>query len=310
VDLRRLEVFSRVAARGSLAAAAAELSFTPSAVSQQMARLEAELGAQLLVRSRRGITLTPAGALLAERAEALLGQLAEARRDVADLAEGRSGRLAVGAVPTCASTLAAPAIAAFRASHPGVQVHMATHDVDELERGLRRRAVDLAVIARDPALEPAGDTVAAVVGEDPFVLALPASHRLAGRPRIEPADLDGERFVGTPRWPGLASLAPALASEGVAVGFDGLLSNDFHLAQKLVALDQGLALIPGLAVSPGLGALAFRRLTRLAPRRVVEAHRPLGAPPRPLADAFVAALAKEAAAWSAEISARLDAAGG
>jgi DNA-binding transcriptional LysR family regulator len=290
IDLRRLEVFVCVAQSGSLAAAAERMSFTPSAVSQQMSRLEVEIGAQLLVRGRRGVVLTEAGQLLAERGESILGQLDRVQDEVADLACGRAGRLGVGSAPTCAGPLAAPAIATFRAKHPRVQIGLVTHDVDELLRGLSRRLLDVALVALDEP-RPGGPAVDHdILGEDRYVLALPRQHRLAAQESVDPADLHGERIIGTSDWPGLASLTRALAADGVTLRFDGLNSNDFHLAQSFVALGEGIALIPSLAAAPSVGRLEFRPLTRLAPARTIMALRLRDAPPRPAADTFIDAV--------------------
>src|ERR671917_2115769 len=116
LDLRRLRVLRGVVATGSMAAAADELGYTPSAVSQHLAALEREAGTPLLERAGRGVRPTPAGALLAEHAAAVLARLAEAEAALADLVAGRIGRLGVTFFPTAGASLVPPAVAAL--PHP------------------------------------------------------------------------------------------------------------------------------------------------------------------------------------------------
>src|ERR687894_671746 len=124
LDVRRMKVLREVAARGSFSAAAEALSFTQSAVSQQIAALEREAGAVLVQRSARGVRLTEAGEALVRHTEAVLGRLAEAGAELEAIAGLRGGRLRMSSFESAAATLMPLAIAAFRERHPGVELSL------------------------------------------------------------------------------------------------------------------------------------------------------------------------------------------
>src|SRR5436305_12079915 len=125
LSLSRLRVLAEVARTGSFSAAAEALSYTQSAVSQAVARLEAETGATLLVRDRRGVRPTAAGATLLEHAESIFSQLEAAEADLAAVLELRGGRLRLASFPSAGATLIPRAVATFRGGHPGVDLTLA-----------------------------------------------------------------------------------------------------------------------------------------------------------------------------------------
>ena len=118
MDPRRVLVFRTVARAGSLSAAARELGWTQPAVSQQLQRLEREVGGPLLVRSSRGVTLTEAGRVLLGRADAVAGELHMAAEELASLAQLRGGRVRLVAFPSAAATMAPAALKLLAADHP------------------------------------------------------------------------------------------------------------------------------------------------------------------------------------------------
>src|SRR5437763_9583840 len=120
LNVQRLRVLREVVARGSFSAAADALDYTQSAVSQAIARLEAETGATLVVRDRRRVYPTAAGTTLVEHAEAILAQIETAEADLAAVLGVRGGRLRVASFPSAGSTLMPPAVATFRRGHPDV----------------------------------------------------------------------------------------------------------------------------------------------------------------------------------------------
>ena len=122
LNLARLRVFEAVVRTGSFAAAADALSFTPSAISQQMARLEAEVGILLVERTARGVQLTPAGELLHLRAQRILAEAQEAFAELNALAGLRSGRLRIGSFPSATQAFTTGVLKAYRERFPGVDV--------------------------------------------------------------------------------------------------------------------------------------------------------------------------------------------
>src|ERR671938_546941 len=122
LDVKRLRVLREVAARGSFSGAAEALSYTQSAVSQQIAALEREAGAQLVERNARGVRLTDAGRVLVAHADAVLARLADAEAELSALAGLRAGRVRVASFPSAGATVMPKAIACFRERHPAVEV--------------------------------------------------------------------------------------------------------------------------------------------------------------------------------------------
>src|SRR3954468_5825872 len=146
LDVRRMRVLREVAQRGSFSAAAEALSFTQSAVSQQIAALEREAGTTLVQRNARGVRLTDAGEALVRHAEAIMARLAEAEAELEAIAGLRGGRLRMATFESAASTLMPLAIAAFRGKHPGVELSMSLSEPEDCIPQLRSGDLDLAVV--------------------------------------------------------------------------------------------------------------------------------------------------------------------
>jgi DNA-binding transcriptional LysR family regulator len=173
VELRQLESFLVVARHGHITRAAQELFLTQPALSQQIRRLEQELGVALLTRTPTGVELTPAGSELAERAQAILADVAQARGAMDDHAGVRRGVARVAAAPADARGLPA-ALAAFHAAHPQVRLALRQGSAQEVLTLLGQGAVDLALTSQ-PA--PPG-THAVTLCEEALVVLAPAGDEL------------------------------------------------------------------------------------------------------------------------------------
>src|SRR5213082_3877460 len=146
LNLSRLRALSEVVSCGSFSAAAESLSYTQSAVSQAVARLEAETGATLVVRDRRGVRPTAAGATLVEHAEAIFAQIDAAEADLGAVLGVRGGRLRVASFPSAGATLMPLAVATFRRGHPDVALTLAEGEPEEIEPRLRAGDFDIALL--------------------------------------------------------------------------------------------------------------------------------------------------------------------
>src|SRR5256885_1581602 len=146
LNIGRLRVFREVAHRGSISAAAGALDYTQSAVSQQIAALEAETGMTLLERHPRGVSLTAAGQTLVGHAEGILARLDTAEAALSSIAGLRGGRLRMASFPTAGSTLMPLAIANFRSSYPDVELTLAEGEPQEIVPRLRAGELDLALL--------------------------------------------------------------------------------------------------------------------------------------------------------------------
>ncbi|MFF4621517.1 LysR family transcriptional regulator [Nonomuraea jabiensis] len=282
MDPHLLTTFVTVARHGSFSAAAAELGYTQSAVSQQIAALEADLGLPLLLR--RPVEPTEAGRRLLEHAGPLLLRLRAARADVLRVAARPGHRLRLAATPLAVNPVVAARLARARAGNPRLEVSLHTCGRDQAVAMVAEGRADLGLAdglaaPSDPLrLLEAGPMAAVGVSEEELVVALPAGHPLAGRAALGLADLVDARWLQTPLCP-LARLRD-LVGDGFPVGLD-YQGDNVHTVLNLVAADHGLTLLPASALSGAAPAgvpLAAPRLVH----RVELLHGAL--PPGPAAD--------------------------
>ena len=148
LDVTRLRVLVAVARCGSVTAAARELNYAQPSVSHHLARLEAETGTKLIQRAGRGIRLTDAGRLLAERAAEVIGRLDAAENELAAYTGLRAGRLRLAAFPSALGTIVPAAGAMLREHQPGVDLRLTEAEPPEALRMLRAGYVDVALVFR------------------------------------------------------------------------------------------------------------------------------------------------------------------
>jgi molybdate transport repressor ModE-like protein len=276
LDVRRLRVLREVSRRGSFSAAAQALTYSQSAVSQQIAALEREAGARLVERQGRGIRLTDAGRALVRRADAILAELAGADAELRAIAGLRAGRVRVSTFASAATTLLPAAVADFRDAHREVQVELSLVEaVDEALEGLQAGRADLALVARPVDQPPGPDRVAAHrLFEDPMLAVLPGGHRLARRRTLRLEELAGEPWVlgGGPGCTDRATILRACHTAGfeprVTLDFP---TDDYNATQGMVAAGAGVTLLPRLALAVPRDDLAVRPLAGGGPSRRVAA---------------------------------------
>jgi DNA-binding transcriptional LysR family regulator len=292
MELRRLRLLREVAERGSLTAAAGALSYSTSSVSEQIALLEREAGLTLLERGPRGVKLTEAGRLLAERADDILARVAAVRAELDDLAGLRAGHLRLGTFATAGATLVPRALAAFRGRHPGVEVDVVDADPDEAIALLAARELDVALVYEFE--QEAGrlprDLEQVHILDEVLRVSLPAGHRLAGRAEIDLKDLASDPWVQGVRTGSTANILPDACR---AVGFEPRIAfrtNDPTAVQGFVAAGLGVAVMPLLLVPVARPDLVVRPLRPALGRRIGAALPPGGHRP-PAAGALLEALA-------------------
>jgi len=288
LDLTRLRVIDAVARTGSVTAAAKELSYSQPSVSHHLARLEAETGAQLLQRFGRGIRLTPAGQLLADRAAEILGRLDAASAELSAHVGLSAGRVRVAGFSSAIGSLVPDALAALTRQHPGLEVTLTDAHPPEALDLLRTGQIEVALIFRYDETEP-----------EPRGVRL---HHLLDDPVY---------LLSTQRWRGFGSLRDAtwiagcercrshLLSVCAEEGFEpriGYISDDMVVMQSLVAAGLGVTTIPGLALRAhrARGLVATELVG--SPRHVYAAT--YGEAPDPPATAAVVDALVEAAAGS------------
>jgi len=280
MTLEDLRTFTAVCAAGSLSAAAHTLSKSQPAVSQHVARLEAELGIALLERRARGVVPTAAGTALCESALRALAELALARRTIEALRSGSTGALSIATGGTTLKHFMCGALARFRAEHPDVAVRFTQgRSTADCIDALRLGRVDLGFVTMQPEVQDIEQRPALLMD---YALLLDARHELARRPRVALADLRGLELIGLPvSSSGFSSLRQSLAAHGIVPNTTTTV-DDWDLCSVLVTLGLGSAIVPAfhahelvrqgaVAAVPidGLEALAVgwvaRKFTSLSP---------------------------------------------
>jgi DNA-binding transcriptional LysR family regulator len=292
LDPKLLATFREVAVRGSFSAAADELSFTQPAVSQHIARLEKDLGTRLLERDARAVTLTPAGETLLRHADSLLEAMRRARVEVQAAAGQGRPCVRVGAFPTAASSLIPGAARELRSRNPGVDLQLQVLEPDDAEDALLAGSLDVGM-GLESDVRPVVERIGLehiLIGEDPFVVALPPDHRLAGRSSIRLEDLCDDPWIS----PGTGHCADSdiVARAWLSAGFEAdvrVSLEDYDAVLGLVEAGVGVALVPTLALVSRRGDVVIRPIHGRPPaRRILAAMR--AGERDPLVDRFVESL--------------------
>jgi len=200
LNLDRLRALHAVSAHGSIIAAAETLNVTTSAVSQQLAKLEAETGQTLLERHGRGVRLTDAAAALVTRTHRVLSLLEEAEAELESNDTAVAGQITIAAFATAARGLAPHAVRSLRKKYPQLAITFHEQEPSESIPRLVRRDVDLIIIndwENAPIVLPDGLTKAPLL-DDVADIALPPGHRLAKSKVIRLGDLSGEEWIAWP----------------------------------------------------------------------------------------------------------------
>ena len=300
LDPRCLRALQAFALRGTIAAAAESLGYSPAAVSQQLSALERETGAALVERTARSATLTPAGRALAGRAAAILDALEAARAAALATAASTAGEISVSTIPT-AATVVAPALTDLMARHPGLQVTLhQTGSATAIER-VRTREVDLAVVdawqtSRHPDLD------VSLLARDPVVLAVPARHPHADRTTPLGLDhlaeaVDGRTWLCAPLGQPSRTIAEEILARSAARPAATWEVEGLGTIGQLVARSVGVALLPALALRDLPMSIATVPLRPARHRKLFAVTRP-GSRPHPVVAACLRAV--RSADWTGD----------
>jgi DNA-binding transcriptional LysR family regulator len=271
LDLRRLRFLREFEERGTLAAVAAALGYSPSAVSQQLTLLEKDVGTLIFEKVGRGVRLTDAGRLLAHHASVLLSAAETAEADLAALSDDVRGTVRAGGLQSAARRLLIPAVAHMMTRYPRVRVEIFELELEQALPGLRLGMVDLVIgdeYDGHPRPRPAGMRFTVLL-EEPLKLVLPTTHPLARaggavsiarlRDDIWATSLEGTghhaMVVGTCR--SLGGYEPDLRHR----------SNDADVQLELVRVGAAVALMPPLTMPASDPALAVRDVAEASLKR-------------------------------------------
>jgi DNA-binding transcriptional LysR family regulator len=271
LDVTRLRVLVAVERYGSVTAAARALNYAQPSVSHHLARLEAETGIKLIQRAGRGIRLTDAGRLLAERAAEVIGRLDAAENELAAYIGLRAGRLRLAAFPSALGTIVPAAGALLRGQQPGVDLRLTEAEPPEALRMLRAGYIDVAVVFRyvldgagppGPAADQTPDPAAGAADQDDDAIDITADlrewllldepvHLVSSAHGTEPPAPDLSRYARH-RWiAGCDRCRVNLLRQCAVAGFVpkvAFTTDDYVAVQALVAADLGVSTLPALCL--------------------------------------------------------------
>ena len=250
MEVHQLRYFCAVARHGTFTRASEVEHVAQPSLSQQILKLEAELGARLFDRLPRSARLTVFGKAFLPKAERILREMDEAKTEVRDMSRNEKGEVVVGIIPTIAAYLLPRLLNNFTARHPQVTIKIMEDITPALLQRLHDGAIDLAIVA----LPIAGSELASIeLFEEKFYAVLPEKHRLASRTSISLAALNREPFLllkeghcfrdsviaGCQK----LKMSPSIAFE----------SGQFATILAMVSAGMGVSAVPAMAVQPQPG---------------------------------------------------------
>lgn len=287
LDVKRLRLLTELSRRGTIAAVARTVGYTPSAVSQSLAQLEREVGVALLERDGRGVRLTPAAVQLVERADRVLAELDAAEHELAAQHERVHGSVVIGAFPSAAVSLVVPAVRQLATRYPELEAVVREHEPEDGIPLLRAGELDVLISESydDIPPAPAGGLEAHPLMIEPMLLVLPPDS-----PARSPRDLPDASWIGG--LPG-TQFATMVERVGRAAGFTPRIvhrADDQTLHLALVEAGLGVGLLPALACPPEKD---LRYVPLEQPRRHITALARRGAARRPAVAAALQAMRRD-----------------
>jgi DNA-binding transcriptional LysR family regulator len=291
--LAQVTAFVEVARRRSVSRAAEALFVTQPALTARIQGLERDLGAELFVRSSRGMKLTEAGEAFLPYAVRALGSLTDGRMQVNALERGGAGRLAIGAAPAVSTYVLPVLLKRFALSHPRVSVSVRTGHSEEMLDLVLREQVDVGLVR---ALQHR-DIVSTPLYEDRLILVVEPDHRFAQEGRIRLREIAGQQLILFDRTSSYHELTNALFRRAGIAPAGVMELDNIDAAKKMVEQGFGVALLPHTSVTDELdaGRLAEVTIRDAEPvrREIVAVRRrdagPPGGPVASFLDMFVAA---------------------
>lgn len=280
MELHQLRYFLAVARLRNFSRAAEHCHVAQPSLSQQIMKLEGELDECLFERTKREVTLTPAGELLRGHAERVLDEVEQARDNVREMRGLLRGRVALGALPTVAPYYLPARLRAFTAAHPGIEVVVHEDTTAQLAAAVLAKEIDVALVSLP--VERAGLAAEEFFDED-LLVALPARHALAARRRLTLDDLEDEAFILMKEGHCLAGQALQFCRLNGFAPRVSFRSAQIETVLAFVAAGWGVSIVPAMARRTGAAGVRYRALAGMtrsigvitragrAPSRVVQA---------------------------------------
>lgn len=265
MELHQLRYFLAVAKKGNFSRAAEHCNISQPSLSQQIQKLEEELGERLFNRLKRCATLTSAGEALLPRATRIVNEVEAARNDVADASDIIRGHVSVGVLPTVAPYLLPRVLPLVTRECPGIDVLIHEEPTSHLLRMAGACEIDMAIIS--PPIQDDRFTVESLLDEE-LMLAVPPTHPMARKRTIQLSDLDGQRFILMKEGHCLGNQALRFCERGELLPRIAFRSAQLETIQALVAAGVGISLIPKMACrSTQSHKPVYRSLAKPRPRR-------------------------------------------
>lgn len=269
MEIHQLRYFCAVANTGNFTRAAEREYIAQPSLSQQIQKLEEELGAKLFDRLGREVRLTEIGKSFLSRAQVILKQISDAKQEALELTGVNSGQVSVGVIPTIAPYFLPPRIARFARLYPNVTLRVIEDITPELLEALREGTLDLAVVAL-----PVGgrEFVARELSDESLFAVLPESHKLANAKSVHVCDLDSEPFLLLKEGHCFRETVVAACKRAripVNVVFE---SGQFATILAMVAAGSGVSIVPAMAVQEFKGCRFIQIDDERARRRIGVVH--------------------------------------
>ncbi len=285
MEMHQLRYVVAVARTGNFSRAAEQCHVSQPSLSQQIIKLEEELGERLFDRMKRTAKPTAAGEAFLLRAKRILEEVDHAKREAADAREMLRGVLTIGVLPTIAPYLLPGALVAFTEKFPGVEIVVQEDTTARLLKLALAYEVDL-VLASHPIQDPRLE-VRELFGEE-LMLALPTDHRLTGKKKITSADLENERLIVMKEGNCLGDQVLRFCDRRELRPNISFRSSQLETIQSLVRAGLGISLIPAMAMQTARAeAPVYRSLESPRPERKIVAVWPGQRPPTRAASEFL-----------------------
>lgn len=275
MEIGRLRTLHELSRRQTMSAVAEALLISPSAFSQQLALLECEAGVQLIERRGRGVHLTLAGKQLASHAERIIGALALAKTELAEMKRVVAGELRVAGFPSVAAALLPNTILELRRKYPGLNLLFDEMEPSESLAALRAWQIDAALVddlnISASGIERGIETVPLI--EDIFHVMLPRNHQLASRPAVRLKDLKDENWATDTMSPAYTHMMKDACQRA---GFEPNITarcRGLEVTLSLIKAGCAISIFPGLRVGNHLAGVSIRKLSPEIRRKISVAFR-------------------------------------
>ncbi|REK77200.1 LysR family transcriptional regulator [Paenibacillus paeoniae] len=272
MELRQLNYVIQIANEKNFSRAADKLHIAQPSLSQQLSKLEQELGVLLFRRTTNSVELTQAGKVFVEKSQTILDTVEQLKQEMDDMAQMRRGRLVVGTLPITGSHVLPLVLPVFGAQYPQIEVVLVEETTTKLEQLTASGGTDLSLLSL-PLIDSSLNCEPYL--EEEIWLAVPPQHKLASRHEpIEISELTSEPFIGLKRGQGFRQITVELCE---AVGFTPQIvfeSSNIETVQSLVAGGMGIAFVPRMLTRTGGDfAPVYLKLSSRPTRTLVVASR-------------------------------------